>query len=137
MKIDKKYSMYFDGGSLKSVPSDNKGLSKLPEGVRNKMGYMENGGMSKEQEQGPEQRNTIDFSDVQPGQPLPEDLTRALQKVAMGVAGSGAGKAMSGMSNRGLDLVQDLQGFLKVMGYSIDKDGMVKVIPRNTTDFAE
>lgn len=111
MKIDKKYSMYFDGGSLKSVPSDNKGLSKLPEGVRNKMGYMENGGMSKEQEQGPEQRNTIDFSDVQPGQPLPEDLTRALQKVAMGVAGSGAGKAMSGMSNRGLDLVQDLQGF--------------------------
>jgi len=97
----------------------------------------ENGGTPKEGEQSPEQRNTIDFSDVKPGQPLPEDLTRALQQMAMGVAGSGAGKAMSGMSNRGLDLVQDLQGFLKVMGYSIDKDGIVKVIPRNTTDFAE
>ena len=97
----------------------------------------ENGGTPKEGEQSPGQRNTIDFSDIQPGQPLPEDLTRALQKVAMGVAGSGAGKAVEGMSNRGVNLVQDLQGFLKVMGYVIDKDGIVKVIPRDTTDFAE
>ena len=40
----KKMSMYEDGGSLKPVPSDNKGLSKLPKKVRNKMGYMKNGG---------------------------------------------------------------------------------------------
>ena len=33
-----------DGGSLKEVPSDNKGLGKLPKKVRNKMGYMKNGG---------------------------------------------------------------------------------------------
>ena len=30
--------------SLKVVPSKNKGLSKLPKKVRNKMGYMKNGG---------------------------------------------------------------------------------------------
>ena len=36
-----------DGGSLKSVPSDNKGLSKLPTGVRNSMGYMKSGGKVK------------------------------------------------------------------------------------------
>ena len=35
------------GGSLKSVPSDNKGLGKLPEGVRNKMGYKKMGGKMK------------------------------------------------------------------------------------------
>jgi len=33
-----------DGGSLKAVPEDNKGLSKLPTEVRNKMGYMKEGG---------------------------------------------------------------------------------------------
>jgi hypothetical protein len=33
-----------DGGPLKEVPEDNKGLSKLPTEVRNKMGYMKQGG---------------------------------------------------------------------------------------------
>jgi len=32
------------GGKLKPVPSENKGLGKLPKEVRNKMGYMKNGG---------------------------------------------------------------------------------------------
>ncbi len=32
------------GGALKPVPKDNKGLGKLPEDVRNKMGYMMYGG---------------------------------------------------------------------------------------------
>ena len=32
------------GAKLKEVPSDNKGLGKLPKKVRNKMGYMKNGG---------------------------------------------------------------------------------------------
>ena len=36
-----------EGGSLKSVPADNKGLGKLPQPVRNKMGYMKNGGVVK------------------------------------------------------------------------------------------
>lgn len=35
------------GGALKSVPSKAKGLSKLPKGVRNKMGYMQDGGKVK------------------------------------------------------------------------------------------
>ena len=33
------------GGTLKSVPEGNKGLSKLPTSVRNKMGFMKKGGM--------------------------------------------------------------------------------------------
>lgn len=36
-----------DGGQLKEVPEDNVGLSKLPESVRNKMGYMQDGGVLK------------------------------------------------------------------------------------------
>jgi len=32
------------GGSLKAVPVDKKGLKKLPTEVRNKMGYMKDGG---------------------------------------------------------------------------------------------
>jgi hypothetical protein len=35
------------GGTLKEVPSDNKGLSKLPTAVRNKMGYKKVGGTVK------------------------------------------------------------------------------------------
>ena len=34
-----------EGGNLKEVPDDNPGLAKLPEQVRNKMGYMEEGGV--------------------------------------------------------------------------------------------
>ena len=30
---------------MKQVPTDNKGLAKLPKKVRNKMGYMAKGGM--------------------------------------------------------------------------------------------
>ena len=33
-----------EGGSLKAVPADKKGLKKLPTQVRNKMGYMKTGG---------------------------------------------------------------------------------------------
>jgi hypothetical protein len=36
-----------DGGHLKEVPKDNKGLSKLPMHVRNKMGYLNEGGSPK------------------------------------------------------------------------------------------
>jgi hypothetical protein len=45
-----KGKKFRDGGmALKPVDRDeNPGLSKLPEGVRNKMGYMKKGGMSKE-----------------------------------------------------------------------------------------
>ena len=32
------------GGSIKAVPADNKGLNKLPDEVRNKMGFMKKGG---------------------------------------------------------------------------------------------
>ena len=36
--------MAADGGALKAVPEDNPGLGKLPEKVRNRMGYMNMGG---------------------------------------------------------------------------------------------
>ena len=39
--------MYAEGGQLKEVPEDNTGLSKLPTEVRNKMGYMKEGGKTK------------------------------------------------------------------------------------------
>ena len=42
-----KMPKYKKGGSLKSVPTDAKGLSKLPTSVRNKMGYMKHGGKVK------------------------------------------------------------------------------------------
>ena len=45
------------GAKLKEVPSDNKGLSKLPKKVRNKMGYMKNGGKLKRKK-----RNKIKMS---------------------------------------------------------------------------
>ena len=43
-----KISGMNEGGmTMKKVPESNKGLSKLPEDVRNKMGYMAKGGMAK------------------------------------------------------------------------------------------
>lgn len=46
MKADgKKPKKMAEGGQLKAVPDDNKGLSKLPTEVRNKMGYMKSGGL--------------------------------------------------------------------------------------------
>jgi hypothetical protein len=36
---------YAEGGMRKEVPEDNKGMKKLPKDVRNKMGYMAEGGM--------------------------------------------------------------------------------------------
>ena len=39
------FMQFAEGGELKAVPDDNKGLSKLPTDVRNKMGYMKNGGL--------------------------------------------------------------------------------------------
>jgi len=44
--------MYAGGGSMKPVPKGNKGLSKLPTKVRNKMGYAKEGGKLKMVEKG-------------------------------------------------------------------------------------
>ena len=41
---DRQPRMAADGGALKAVPEDNPGLGKLPEKVRNRMGYMNMGG---------------------------------------------------------------------------------------------
>lgn len=43
-KVGRPAKKYNKGGALKSVPSGNKGLGKLPTDVRNKMGYMKGGG---------------------------------------------------------------------------------------------
>ena len=43
MKADKGRS-FSGGGLMQEVPKDNPGLAKLPEPVRNKMGYMAKGG---------------------------------------------------------------------------------------------
>ena len=41
---DRQPRMAADGGALKTVPEDNPGLGKLPEEVRNRMGYKSMGG---------------------------------------------------------------------------------------------
>ena len=41
---DREPRMAADGGELKAVPEDNPGLGKLPEEVRNRMGYKSMGG---------------------------------------------------------------------------------------------
>ena len=41
---DRQPRMAADGGALKAVPEDNPGLGKLPEEVRNRMGYKSMGG---------------------------------------------------------------------------------------------
>jgi len=46
------YNQYRKGGSVKVVPKGNKGLSKLPKAVRNKMGYMKKGGAVKKMKRG-------------------------------------------------------------------------------------
>jgi hypothetical protein len=50
--VNKDMMSYKHGGkvhkNLKPVPKDNPGLGKLPEAVRNKMGYMQKGGMVEE-----------------------------------------------------------------------------------------
>ena len=43
-KYDGKPIELKDGGSLKAIPADKKGLKKLPTKVRNKMGFMKKGG---------------------------------------------------------------------------------------------
>jgi hypothetical protein len=40
-------TLFKDGGTLKEVPEDNEGLSKLPTEVRNRMGFMKDGGSPK------------------------------------------------------------------------------------------
>ena len=40
-------TLFKDGGTLKEVPEDNEGLSKLPAEVRNRMGFMKDGGSPK------------------------------------------------------------------------------------------
>lgn len=42
-----KKKMAMGGKGMKEVPSDNKGLAKLPKEVRNNMGYMMYGGKVK------------------------------------------------------------------------------------------
>jgi len=37
-------TLFKEGGQLKPIPEDNKGLPNLPEAVRNKMGFMKSGG---------------------------------------------------------------------------------------------
>ena len=46
-----RYKLYAKGGALKPIPEGNKGLPKLPEDVRNRMGYMEYGGVAEKRQQ--------------------------------------------------------------------------------------
>ena len=56
------------GGSLKPVPSDKVGLSKLPTAVRNKMGYQKKGGTIKKGPLGTPLGNPLSYFNSQKGQ---------------------------------------------------------------------
>lgn len=43
-ELMEEFEEFGQGGELKPIPSGNKGLSKLPKAVRNKMGFMKEGG---------------------------------------------------------------------------------------------
>ena len=58
---------YKDGGSLKSVPAGNKGLKKLPTQVRNKMGYMKDGGKVKTFKKAGLKDTLLQFKDLMTG----------------------------------------------------------------------
>ena len=66
-----KLKKYKSGSELKTVPSDAKGLAKLPTEVRNKMGYMKMGGITLSEKNGGERKllskmamgGTFDLSD--------------------------------------------------------------------------
>ena len=47
MMMGKKKKGYAAGGALKKPSASEKGVKKLPQGVRNKMGYMKDGGKVK------------------------------------------------------------------------------------------
>ena len=66
--------MYKNGGALKSVPSEAKGLSKLPTSVRNKMGYMKNGGKLKKKQAELDARAKKLQQDNKPKNPLLKTL---------------------------------------------------------------
>ena len=79
---------YKSGGDLKSVPADKKGLAKLPTEVRNKMGYMKNGGekMLNKMTYG---GGSMDMSDVmvkrmQVGGSTANTYSRPIKKAQMG-----------------------------------------------------
>jgi hypothetical protein len=77
-KYDGKPIELKDGGSLKAVPADNKGLKKLPTQVRNKMGFMKKGGVVSLR------KNNLNFKANQAGQ-------KATNKKAMKVAQDATG----------------------------------------------
>ena len=73
---------YEDGGqamsNLKPVPDNNPGLAKLPEGVRNKMGYMQNGGLMEMMHGGKAKKKKEMYSYEDGGQALSQEQIEAL-----------------------------------------------------------
>ena len=73
---------YEDGGqamsNLKPVPDNNPGLAKLPENVRNKMGYMQDGGLMEMMHGGKAKKKKEMYSYQDGGQALSQEQIEAL-----------------------------------------------------------
>ena len=73
---------YEDGGqamsNLKPVPDNNPGLAKLPEDVRNKMGYMQDGGLMEMMHGGKAKKKKEMYSYQDGGQALSQEQIEAL-----------------------------------------------------------
>tara|TARA_R100000234_G_scaffold118011_1_gene97558 strand:+ start:1062 stop:2297 length:1236 start_codon:yes stop_codon:yes gene_type:complete len=80
------------GGELKPIPEDNKGLPNLPKDVRNKMGFMQEGGMA-------------EMPDDMDGETIMINAIMALQ----GMSSDPEQDLMEFISAFGMDALQDLQ----------------------------
>ena len=72
--------------ALKKVPSDAKGLSKLPTEVRNKMGYMEDGGKVKKKGKKPNYKKTETFADYKSAAATFQDFDPGKDTVFVGAS---------------------------------------------------
>ena len=123
-----------EGGGLKSLPSadENPGLRKLPEGVRNNMGYMQEGGIT----------SMMDTGAMDTGKNDKEIITGAVRAIA-GMSATPQEDLAMFVSKFGEDALEDLVGRVRsgqfganlmADGEGLQRgagDGMDDMIPAN------
>ncbi len=123
-----------EGGGLKSLPSadENPGIRKLPEGVRNKMGYMQEGGIT----------SMMDTGAIDTGKNDKEIISDAVRAIA-GMSATPQDDLAMFVSKFGEDALEDLVGRVRsgqfganlmADGEGLQRgagDGMDDMIPAN------
>ena len=128
-----------EGGGLKSLPSadENPGIRKLPEGVRNKMGYMQEGGITSMMDTG-----AMDTGAMDTGKNDKEIIAGAVRAIA-GMSATPQDDLAMFVSKFGEDALEDLVGRVRsgqfganlmADGEGLQRgagDGMDDMIPAN------